>query len=89
MPLEPLPDRIPQVDILRWGMEGAAVLLATHDGLRITSGRRRLTTLAPTCGYVDGSWCSIAEMNPRMAEGFVAERPRLFRFSAFVCRARC
>jgi AraC-like DNA-binding protein len=34
MPLEPLADRIPHVDILKWGMEGAAILLATHDGLR-------------------------------------------------------
>jgi AraC-like DNA-binding protein len=34
MPLEPLADRIPKVDILKWGMEGAAILLATHDGLR-------------------------------------------------------
>jgi AraC-like DNA-binding protein len=34
MPLEPLADRIPHVDILKWGMEGATVLLETHDGLR-------------------------------------------------------
>ena len=34
MRLEPLADRIPHVDILKWGMEGAAILLATHDGLR-------------------------------------------------------
>jgi AraC-like DNA-binding protein len=34
LPLEPLADRIPHVDVLKWGMEGAAVLLGTLGGLR-------------------------------------------------------
>ena len=34
LPLEPLADRIPQADILKWRMEGAAILLGTLGGLR-------------------------------------------------------
>jgi hypothetical protein len=47
MPLEPLADRIPHVDILKWGMEGAGILLATHpsyppgDGMKLRRRSRR------------------------------------------------